>query len=904
METRVRAHGLAGQEELLALVSTALGDPGRLGALVMGGAGFGKTALARALEEFREPAAGSSWITGRASLTKVPYGALVPLLSHDAPVETLSAAEVIAALRARLAPPAMTVKLPALLIIDDAHHLDRPSAEVLAQLAITDVARLLILARPKPAPPAAFLAMWHDGLLDRFDAGPLSDEQAHAVCASVLGGEVLPAASTTLAHAAGGSPLFLLALMERAQREGQLVQRNGVWLLRTFRPTVDAAIIDLVREQLLGRTTAELEVLERVALAEPVPLSWLYLACDAGVIDTLEEDHLLMVSTEADRMVRTASPVLGEVLRHEVPTARSRSILATAADILQSSQPHPDSLIRFINWSIDCGTPVSEKSLLRAARYANGRFDSVSALRAAHAVLASHHQAAARVEVAHAHFHLGNLSRASGLLTDFSAAGADKAAIRRAHLLTAELHLRRGGSPAGLEKIASDWRDVELLGRMPDSADARLADPQGTIAIPERAGTGSQLLDVHARMLQGRVAEAEPILAALAAATSDEESRLAATVLLTELLTATGRPASAATTAAKELNRAALERGSSDHTYEFLWVRAAMALLRSGAWEKLDRHLADFRPSETSRLAFAGTVHVIEGAAAVQQGLMGKASRELACAVEALNESDPDQLLPYALAMAAYAASLTARSDRVGPLLEQLKRVPYRGTEHLALTADGYAAASRAVLFGASTSIGELRALASTASGSGLTTAERDLRELALRLGDTVQLKPLQLLAAASEGAEADCVGAYVRAVLAKDAPGLIAASTKADRAGYLLLAGECLGQALPLLQKEEDRRLARTVNQQLRLQRAKLEGTTTQQLGQQDDATELTRRERDIVTMVINGHTNREIATHSSLSIRTVEGHLYRIFTKLGINRREELSRADITSVRRTGRN
>src|ERR1700712_3077057 len=107
METRVRAHELAGQEELLALVSTALGDPGRLGALVMGGAGFGKTALARALEEFQEPGAESSWIAARASLTEVPYGALVPLLSDDAPVETLSAGEVLAALRARLAAPAM-----------------------------------------------------------------------------------------------------------------------------------------------------------------------------------------------------------------------------------------------------------------------------------------------------------------------------------------------------------------------------------------------------------------------------------------------------------------------------------------------------------------------------------------------------------------------------------------------------------------------------------------------------------------------------------------------------------------------------------------------------------------------------------------------------------------------------
>jgi DNA-binding NarL/FixJ family response regulator len=904
METRVRAQGLAGQEELLALVSTALHDPGRLGALVMGGAGFGKTALARAVEKGLEPRPTSYWISGRASLAEVPYGALVPLLPEGAAVEKLSAGEVLAGLRTRLAAaaPGSDRRLP-LLVIDDAHHLDRPSAAVLAQLAITDVTRLLIIARPKPAPPTEFLAMWRDGLLDRFDVGPLSSEQAQALCAFVLGGTVLPAVSTTLADAAGGSPLFLLALLEGARRGDQLVQSNGVWLLRNFRPGADAAMIDLVREQLLGRTPVELEVLERVALAEPVPLSWLYRVSDAEAIDTLEEDHLLVMSTDADRMVRTASPVVAEVIRHEVPTARSRSILATAADVVHSTSPHPDSLIRFINWSIDCGTPVPEKSLLRAARYANGRFDSVSALRAAHAVLASRHQAAARVEVAHAHFHLGNFSRASGLLTDFSAAGADTAAIRQAHLLTAELHLRKGGSPTGLEKIASDWRDVELLGRVPEDTEPSSVDPESPVGGQARVGSGSQLLDVHAWMLQGRLAEAEPVLEALTGPAVEEETRLAATVLLTELLTATGRPVAAARTGGQALPRAASGRGSS-HTYEFLWIRTATALLRAGAWDELDHHLGDYRPTPTSRLAFAGAVHVVKGAAAVQQGRMGKAGQELACAIEALNQSDPDQLLPYALAMAAYAASLTAGNDRVGPLLERLRRVPYRGMEHLAVTAEGYAAAARAVLYGASNSMGELRTLAGTAHGAGLVTAERDLRELALRLGDATQLKPLHILSEAAEGAEADCVRDYVEAVLAKDAEELLSASARADRAGYLLLAGECLGQALQLLQKDGDRRLARAVGQQLRLQRAKLEGTTTQQLGQPDDATELTRRERDIVTMVINGHTNREIAAHSSLSVRTVEGHLYRIFTKLGINRREELSRADITSVRRPARN
>lgn len=39
-------------------------------------------------------------------------------------------------------------------------------------------------------------------------------------------------------------------------------------------------------------------------------------------------------------------------------------------------------------------------------------------------------------------------------------------------------------------------------------------------------------------------------------------------------------------------------------------------------------------------------------------------------------------------------------------------------------------------------------------------------------------------------------------------------------------------------------------------------------------------------------GLTNRDISDRLSLSVRTVEGHLYRIFSKLGIDDRDDLAR------------
>ena len=51
-----------------------------------------------------------------------------------------------------------------------------------------------------------------------------------------------------------------------------------------------------------------------------------------------------------------------------------------------------------------------------------------------------------------------------------------------------------------------------------------------------------------------------------------------------------------------------------------------------------------------------------------------------------------------------------------------------------------------------------------------------------------------------------------------------------------------------------------------------------------------ITDREREIAMLAAAGLSNRQIAERLSVSVRTVDGHLYRIFVKLGIERREQL--------------
>jgi DNA-binding CsgD family transcriptional regulator len=53
-----------------------------------------------------------------------------------------------------------------------------------------------------------------------------------------------------------------------------------------------------------------------------------------------------------------------------------------------------------------------------------------------------------------------------------------------------------------------------------------------------------------------------------------------------------------------------------------------------------------------------------------------------------------------------------------------------------------------------------------------------------------------------------------------------------------------------------------------------------------------ITEREREIVMLAAAGLSNRQIAERLSVSVRTVEGHVYRIFAKLGIEHRDQLIR------------
>lgn len=62
------------------------------------------------------------------------------------------------------------------------------------------------------------------------------------------------------------------------------------------------------------------------------------------------------------------------------------------------------------------------------------------------------------------------------------------------------------------------------------------------------------------------------------------------------------------------------------------------------------------------------------------------------------------------------------------------------------------------------------------------------------------------------------------------------------------------------------------------------------------DDPTELTDRERDVLALAADGLTNKEIGHRLAISSRTVQGHLRKIFDKLQVTSRTEAVTAGLS--------
>ena len=187
-----------------------------------------------------------------------------------------------------------------------------------------------------------------------------------------------------------------------------------------------------------------------------------------------------------------------------------------------------------------------------------------------------------------------------------------------------------------------------------------------------------------------------------------------------------------------------------------------------------------------------------------------------------------------------------------------------------------------------------LLAAADRAAVSGCRAPEAWLRHEVARLGDAPSVVDrLEELAAVCEGALIQAYGFHARAAVRQDPEQLEEASRRFEATGALLLAAEAATSAGLAYQRARTQKAATANFARAAALAAGCEGARTPALVTTTGVVPLTTREREIGLLAAEGATSRDIAGRLYLSVRTVENHLQRTYTKLGVGTRAELAAA-----------
>lgn len=895
----MRAEHLVGRDSELDLAMKILRQEGAGAVLLVADPGIGKTALAAEIAARLADDMVVMRVHGSPALSAVPYGVLAPYLL-DLPVE--QATSPVAILRefwAQFEKRRGGEGARLLLIVDDAHDLDEGSTQILAELVTAGWARLVATGRPRPGLPAPLLQLWYDGLAERLELHPLDHDGVTELAERTLGGTIMASAADVLHSVSEGNPLLLRCLLDDSRADGNLVRRNGVWFLTRALSGSGEGLAGVVRNRVLRASEAEREAMYVIALSEPVPAAVLDTQVGRETVRALMDSRLVLSTNGPGSPLKMWHPMYSEALRQIVSPARSLQIRQRMVQHLLAEPPTAEGLLRLVSWALDCGADVEDEQLLEAAFLAAKLLQNPLAVAAAGKVRSEALRPRARAVMAMVSYNDGDFRNAVRLLEeDLGYLDADPSGPLGAGLLWAAARAAQGDPSS---EIVADSRTAatHLLKGLPES--------EPLTGLVTRHATA---LELAALAHDGHYAELREGLERFGTVLSGEDAdfvmnRLFLLAMRCELLTVEGRALEALEAGREAL--VLLDEQADDLLYfsDFVLARYILAALGAGDWTAAGTALERYSArSAMGLIVFGGDIQTLKGLSLLRQGRLEQAAELVTPAVEALRVKDPQQLKSLGNALAYYAA---ARAGDIA-LAERLasERGGGQAGEHDGAE-PGVAAGGAYV-----EAIAELYTLAGQefmVKGSGLDKLRKLpesvplhrypgvlLQNLVLRaeLGDVQAMEPIKDVTASMSGAWSAGWLSLAEAHLAADGQGFVNAGNLLSAAGMPGPAAAAFDKAALSFDAEGKRPEAR--------QAAVLRDVSEASLGdalmhdpsaEADRSVPLTRREQDIVALAVSGLTDRQIAEKLLVSVRTVEGHLYRSYAKLGIRRREDLGSA-----------
>jgi DNA-binding CsgD family transcriptional regulator len=186
---------------------------------------------------------------------------------------------------------------------------------------------------------------------------------------------------------------------------------------------------------------------------------------------------------------------------------------------------------------------------------------------------------------------------------------------------------------------------------------------------------------------------------------------------------------------------------------------------------------------------------------------------------------------------------------------------------------------------------GSARRAAALARDRGQFAREVLYLQTAVQFGDDTVAQRLAELAKVVQGPRALVAAHYGAALADGDAAALDSVSKTYEAMGDRLTAADAAAQSCVLYRHQGLRGAALTAG--TRAQRLMTAcGAVSPATRAASAPTSMTGREREISVLVAHGASNKQIAEALTVSVRTVEGHLYRISAKLGLANRTELAK------------
>jgi len=757
-----------------------------------------------------------------------------------------------------------------LLGVDDAHLLDELSATLLHQVVLRHAAAVVVTLRTGEPAPDAVTALWKDAHLPRLEVQPLSAEETAVLLEAALGGPVESSAARRLHAITEGNTLYLRQLVDEELETGRLREVLGFWRW-VGHPRLSAGLTELVLQRIGALSVGERDVVDVVAFGEPLDMPMLIAMTDSNPVEAAEARGLITLSMHGgQRQARLAHPLYGEVRRHSCGALRARRLRGRIANALAhpASGRNDDDTVRRAVLMLDSDLEPDAELFVSAAQRVLDLTDCVLAEKLARAAVAAG----------------GGFEPRLTLSTALSWMPRGVEADEELKILAALASTDAERSRAAIPRVAN------LFWTLADPAVAESALAAARHSVRGHAATLE--LDAIGSVLEGflgRTTVAYPTAAAVAA---DPESSEDALILATWGLTTAGGGLGRVRGLVDLVTRVQRIAGSPNlglvrvGAIGDAWLRALRLAGELNEAEEFARYAVGIHgddPGPVRLMVIAG-----QGRVATDRGQVRTAARLLREAAEPRIPPAWSYYLPLSqVAPLAMAGDLAAARANLAEA--EAERHPAMVCfEPDLLLARAWVAATEGALSHAVE-------YAHRAAGKAASMAQAAVEVVALHtavcFGDRTVAGRLAELATRVDGPRAPAAAAHAVAFTANDGDALMAASRQLEDFGAMLLAMDAAAHA-----SLAHTRLGRSGSGRAALARAHrlaqlCENPSTPALVAASQPLPLTEREREIATLAAHGLTNREIADRLVVSLRTVEGHLYRASSKLGTTNRAEFA-------------